>query len=172
MEAASFEKVFLKISLHRMNDMYFLKLKESLQGLSQELLWTENYPGSNTIGGITMHMCEHIARNCLRLSESDPELKQGFQEYFPSDTVTSQQLIQAFEEQLRAWSILMKRYIQGELPLNEEHIHQLYHLLEHAGYHLGQVIDRVQGATGEKLEFYKKGLHEAYLRSKIDSDLT
>ncbi|MEF2965334.1 hypothetical protein V3851_05765 [Paenibacillus sp. M1] len=171
MDPKAFEKVFLKLTLHRMTDMYFAKLKACLQGLPHEALWTESYPGGNTTGGIVLHMSEHIARSRLRLSGMESELQQGFEQYFPNESLTSEQVIELFEEQLNRWSGIMARYIQGELPLEAEQVHQLYHLVEHAGYHLGQVIDRVQGATGKKAEFFNKGLNEAYLRQQIEADI-
>ncbi|AIQ66038.1 hypothetical protein PSTEL_25905 [Paenibacillus stellifer] len=161
------DSLFLRISLHRMTDLYFPKLKEALQGLSQEHLWQEPYPGGNSIGGIALHVCEHIARNCVRLESKDPKLKPDFEKYFPISEQTADELLMKFGQQLQQWDAVISRYMDGERLLEEEHIHQIYHLVEHTGYHLGQIIDRVQQATGKKFNFVQKGLHEAYLRSKI-----
>ncbi|MNE89836.1 hypothetical protein D3C80_1872900 [compost metagenome] len=62
----------------------------------------------------------------------------------------------------------MNKYMNNELQINEEHIHELYHLIEHTGYHLGQIIDRIQAAREHKFEFCKNGINEAYLKKKID----
>lgn len=171
MENTHVSCAFLKITLHRMVDLYYAKLKEVLETLPSDSLWTEAYKESNTIGGIVMHVCEHVARNCLRLTEREDELGTGFEEFFPNSKLTSGELLAVFESQLREWSLIMNRYIQHELSLEEEHLHQLYHLVEHTGYHLGQIIDRAQGVLGTKFDFYGKGLNESYLRSKIIGDI-
>lgn len=103
MEFTGFEKTFLKISLHRMTDLYFLKLKAVLEDLPNEVLWGESYPGGNSIGSIVLHVAEHIARNCLRLTNAEGQLLPGFENFFPKGAASSRQLIQKFEEQLLEW---------------------------------------------------------------------
>ncbi|WP_138493809.1 hypothetical protein [Paenibacillus pinistramenti] len=170
MNNEDFSEIFLKITLHRMCDLYFQKLKVTLSGVSQNNLWAESYEDSNTIGGIVLHVCEHIARSCLRLKNLENELKKGFENYFPQEHISSQELMDAFECQLNEWKSIICEFIKKGRPLNEEHIHQLYHLVEHTGYHLGQIIDRVQGITKKKFAFCSNGLNESYLRNKIESD--
>lgn len=170
MNNEAFSETFLKITLHRMCDLYFEKMKVTLSGLSQNDLWTESYKESNTIGGIVLHVCEHVARSCLRLKNLEDELETGFEKYFPQENKTSQELVDAFGRQLNEWKSIMYQYLKQDRLLNEEHIHQLYHLVEHTGYHLGQIIDRVQGNTKKKFEFCSNGLNESYLRNKIESD--
>lgn len=59
-------------------------------------------------------------------------------------------------------------YIRRKHALETEHVHHLYHLVEHTGYHLGQIIDRTQTLTGRIFEFCKHGLNEKHLRDKIE----
>lgn len=54
MNNEALSETFLKITLHRMCDLYFRKLELTLSGLSQNDLWVESYPNSNTIGGIVL----------------------------------------------------------------------------------------------------------------------
>ncbi|MGG6310417.1 DinB family protein [Paenibacillus macerans] len=160
--------LFLKITLHRMCDMYLPKLKMVLGGISQEVLWTEPYPKGNTVGGIALHVCEHIARSCLRLQQLTHQLKPDFESYFPVGGQTAEQLIGLFEQQFQAWEGEMRKLMRGEQRIDAEQIHQLYHLVEHTGYHLGQIIDRIQAATGRKFSFCQNGLNESYLRRLME----
>lgn len=164
------ESLFMKITFHRMKDLYSLKLKVALSELTTKNLWSESYSGSNSIGGIVLHICEHVNRSCLRLSGLEKELKAGFESYFPNQNQTSEQLIALFEEQLHKWELVVGRYIVKEQVVEQEHIHHLYHLVEHTGYHLGQIIDRAQWCTGKKFSFCENGVNEAYLRSKLDNN--
>lgn len=69
------------------------------------------------------------------------------------------QLIQLFEEELQAWGSLPLERLRHGTGIDTEQMHQLYHVVEHTGYHLGQIIDRVQAATGEKFSFVQNGLN-------------
>ena len=168
-EHGEFEELFLKITYHRMCDMYWPKLKIALEGVEREILWREPYPAGNMLGGIVLHVCEHIARSCLRLQNLERQLKPGFENYFPANGQTAEELLALFEAQLDDWKLLMMKYLSREQALEQEQVHQLYHLAEHTGYHLGQVLDRVQAATGRKFAFTRNGLNEASLREKIDA---
>lgn len=163
-----FVETFLRISLHRMCDLYFLKLSEAFKPLNQEQLWMEQYPGSNSVGGIVLHVAEHINRSCIRLEGKDHLLKQGFEDFFPNSNVTPDQVVDQLDQQLILWKELISRYIINPSDFEMEQVHQIYHLVEHAGYHLGQVIYRIQGLTGVKFEFCKHGLNEKFLRDKIE----
>ncbi|MCL6458306.1 MAG: hypothetical protein K6T85_09900 [Gorillibacterium sp.] len=167
----TFTEVFLKITLHRLCDLYLNKLKYAIVPLKQEQLWHEAYPNSNSIGGIMLHVCEHINRSSLRLTNQQELLKEGFELYFPNLELTPEQVLHRMEIELDAWRSIMNRYLNEELTFTVEHIHELSHLVEHAGYHIGQVIDRIQAQTGVHFEFYKKGLNERFLRDKIEGNL-
>jgi uncharacterized damage-inducible protein DinB len=166
-----FWEQFLKITLHRMCDLYFLKLKESLQRLTKEQLWGEPYTSANSIGGIVLHISEHIERCCLRLTNNESMLKEGFENYFPKENMEVRAVVNHFENRLIAWKTVINQYINKEHELKIEHIHVLCHVVEHTGYHLGQVIDRVQGTTSTNFHFCQNGLNENYLREKVDSDV-
>ncbi|GGH26767.1 hypothetical protein [Paenibacillus segetis] len=169
MKDEGFVETFLRISLHRMCDLYFLKLCEAFKPLQQDHLWVEQYPGSNSVGGIVIHVTEHIHRNCLRLTNQEHLLEQGFHEFFPKGDYTPQQLLEQMNEQLNSWKQLIVQYINSPAEFDMEHVHHIYHLVEHASYHLAQVIDRIQGLTGIKFEFCKHGLNEQFLRNKIEA---
>lgn len=160
--------IFLKITMHRMCAMYLPKLLLALERLEPEQLWTEAYAGGNTIGGIALHVCEHVRRSCLRLTKQEHLLQADFHRYFPNQELIPSQVAGMLEEQFGAWQDIMSLYLRGEWVFTDEHMHQLYHLVEHTGYHLGQIIDRVQSQTGVKFDFVENGLHEKFLRQRIE----
>ncbi|MBP3038304.1 hypothetical protein J9303_02140 [Bacillaceae bacterium Marseille-Q3522] len=141
-----------------------------MKKITKAQLWAKPYTDCNTIGGIILHVSEHIGRNCLRLSNKEHLLKNGFESYFPEDELEVVEIIDKFETQLNEWKKIMEKYMKQEYDFKLQHIHDLSHLVEHTGYHLGQVIDRIQAITDDKLQLFKKGLNERYLREKIDAD--
>lgn len=165
-------RTFTAITLHRMKDLYAAKLEAALNTVPDAaLLWSEPYPGGNTAGGIVLHMAEHVRRSILRLTGQEHRLAAGMEEHFPADTREGSELARLYRAALDDWEAALLPILDGRLPLTVEQMHQLYHLTEHAGYHLGQVLDRIQAACGVKFEFCRNGLNERFLRERIEEDL-
>lgn len=161
---------FLAITEHRMRSLYLPKLTHALNAVNREQLWAETYPGSNTTGGITLHVCEHIHRSSLRLSGRHDLLAADFQHFFPDAGLAPVEVIARLETTVEEWRQCLRPYRQGEADFTREHIHELYHLVEHTGYHLGQIIDRIQGVTGDHFDYYSMGWNEQYLRDRIEAE--
>lgn len=161
-------ELFMRITLHRMTDLYRPKLQEALSTISLEELWSEPYPSGNPVGSIVLHVTEHVARSSLRLHRHCDQLQPNFERFFPAGDQTPEQLIQLFEGELLSWKIFMLECLSDGTRMDPEQMHQLYHVVEHTGYHLGQIIDRVQASTGKKFSFAQNGLNEAYLRRQIE----
>lgn len=168
MENEKLGELFLKITLYRMTDMYLPKFREALSAADPGVLWAEPYHAGNSVGGISLHVAEHIARSRLRLQQRSDQLKPNFERYFPSGDQTAKQLIELIEQELLAWRNLLLERLNHGPGIDTEQMHQLYDVVEHTGYHLGQIIDRIQAATGRKFSFVQNGLNEAYLRRKIE----
>ncbi|WP_159081783.1 DinB family protein [Paenibacillus sp. CAA11] len=169
-EQQDFKLCFLKITLYRMTDTYWPKLRKVLESLNTDQLWAEPYPGGNSIGGIALHVCEHLHRSCLRMTGSTAALSSDFQYYFPDAGTPVSEVLQQLEGQWTEWAEVINSLIQEAHRFTEEHLHHLYHLVEHTGYHLGQIIDRAQGITGTFFRFYDAGLSEQALRVRIEED--
>lgn len=165
----AFSSTFLRITLHRLCDLYYPKLDHVMKALTKEQLWLCAEGQDHSIGSIVLHVCEHIRRNEIRLTERNPVLPAAFERYFPDETLAPEDLIRLFGERLEEWKQIMLRFIRGDEPFEIEHLHNLYHLTEHTGYHLGQIIDRTQTLTGHIFEFVKHGLNEKHLRDTIDA---
>lgn len=61
-----------------------------------------------------------------------------------------------------------------ELAINKAEVfcmYDIYHLIEHTGYHLGQVVDRVQRITGKRFQFVQNGINEKTLKKYINTEL-
>lgn len=167
-EQQDFIKTFLKISLHRMNDLYLGKLETSLMTLTKYQLWQPFDVSNHTIGGIVAHLCEHIRTSQLSLSRQDGSFRDDYVVYFPNENTEPSEIISKFKMQIDSWKQTMSSYIEGVGKLDIEDVHDLYNLVEHTSYHLGQIIDRSQNITGKPFNFYHNGLNEKFLRDKIE----
>ncbi|WP_322904209.1 DinB family protein [Paenibacillus campi] len=168
MENAKFGSLFLEISVQRMCELYRHKFSAALEHLTAEQLWIQPYDNANTTGGIVMHVIEHIHRNVLRLNERESLLPSGFSNYFP-DTYESPQAVMAqLDAELAAWRDTITRLLDNPSTIQPDHLHDIYHLVEHTSYHLGQILDRTRAATGTEFNFAQNGLNERNLRSQIE----
>ncbi|MNF04884.1 hypothetical protein D3C80_2044960 [compost metagenome] len=49
--------------------------------------------------------------------------------------------------------------------------YNIYHLVEHTAYHLGQIVDRTQRLTGIRFQFVQNGINESGLKEIIEEEL-
>ncbi|MFT9369377.1 MULTISPECIES: hypothetical protein [Paenibacillus] len=50
-------------------------------------------------------------------------------------------------------------------------MYDVYHVVEHTAYHLGQIIDRVQRLAGHRFQFVQTGLNEKALHAIVNQSL-
>ena len=97
-----------KISYHRMQDHYLPKLVQAIRLVSEEDLWKKE-TSVNSIGGIVLHICEHLQRNTRRYKDPNTVFENGIEEYFPVKQISSEALLKLLKKYLMSGA---KAYIQ------------------------------------------------------------
>ncbi len=156
---------FILISKHRMVSHYLLKFEVCLKEVDEPYLWLEEYEGSNSVGGIILHIIEHISRNEKRYENPEIVFEQGIENYFPMTGFSKSELMEVTRNTFNQWAAALMISKKETIE-----IYSLYHLVEHTGYHLGQVVDRVQRRTGKRLHFVQNNINEKSLKEVIDKD--
>lgn len=59
-----------------MYDYYLPKLMQTIEHLNAEELWKQG-ESANSIGGIVLHICEHVKRNAIRYSNPNIYFEKG-----------------------------------------------------------------------------------------------
>ncbi|EOP11139.1 MULTISPECIES: DinB family protein [unclassified Bacillus (in: firmicutes)] len=154
-----------KISYHRMQDHYLPKLIQAISLVSEEDLWKQGN-SVNSIGGIVLHICEHIQRNTIRYKNPNIVFEKGIEEYFPVKRQHTEVLIKTFEEIFDEWG---KAFIQAFAEKGHIDLHSLLHLVEHTSYHLGQIVDRTKSIKGQQFNFCQNGINEKNLRTRVEN---
>ncbi|MEC2757706.1 hypothetical protein P9Z56_26650 [Bacillus cereus] len=154
-----------KISYHRMQDHYLPKLVQAIRLVSEEDLW-EKETSVNSIGGIVLHICEHLQRNTRRYKDPNIVFENGIEEYFPVKQISSEALLKTVEEIFDEWG---KAYIQVWEEKRHIDLQSLLHLVEHTSYHLGQVVDRTKSIKGQQFNFCQNGINEKNLRTRVET---
>lgn len=159
--------LFVKISQQRMHSHYMPKLIQSIQVLHTYSLWNEQSENLNAIGGIVLHICEHIKRSSTRFSNLiHTEYGEGIEAYFPNENLSQKELCQFVNETFTEFYAVMDNLL-ARMP-EEIDIHSLFHLVEHTSYHLGQVVDRSKRITQKSFNFCQNGINERKLKLKIE----
>lgn len=159
-------KLFIKISKGRMYTHYLPKFLQSIQSLKTDNLWSKETESLNTIGGIVLHICEHIKRNSIRYSIQNHEgFDKGIEDYFPILNLSPEELSKVVQDSFDEFDSVMAKLIEN--PPNVFDMHSLYHLVEHTGYHLGQVVDRSKRITNSSFNFCQNGINEKALKTII-----
>jgi hypothetical protein len=145
---------------------YFPKLKCCLEHLSNESIWQKESEDSNSIGGIVLHLIEHIKRNTIRLRDQNVIFNQGIEKHFPDINKDGAVIVEELDRSIIDFGTAM-----DNLDSDQIDIYNIYHLVEHTGYHLGQIIDRAQRLTGIRFQFVQNGINERELKKIIDKEL-
>lgn len=161
---------FTRISIFRMYEHYLPKLKIALDSVDRDVLWKHEKETLNSIGGIVLHVGQHIQRHVIRYSNSG-NVEDGIENYFPDEVAaSSSDLIQFITERFNSWREVMSDYTEGNKDEKSLDMFDIYHLVEHTGYHLGQIIDRVQRLTDRNFQFVQNGINESSLKDLIYRD--
>jgi hypothetical protein len=116
---------FTRISLFRMCEHYFPKLKLALDGLNEQVLWKHEKEQLNSIGSIVLHLGQHIQRHSMRYS-NDGIVEGGIENYFPVETyLSSSDLIHLITERFNTWREVMNEYLEGSR--DHENLLQKWH---------------------------------------------
>lgn len=159
--------LFIKISQQRMYSHYLPKLSNCIDELSFEALWSKENLILNSIGGIVLHICEHVKRNSIRFSQQNhPGFGAGIEDHFPDLNLSPDELNRKVQEVFDEFNTVMNNLIES-IP-NEIDMHSLFHLVEHTGYHLGQIVDRTKMTTNKLFNFCQNGISERNLKAIIE----
>jgi len=60
--------------------------------------------------------------------------------------------------------------LDKKLENSDSRMYDIYHLVEHTGYHVGQIVDRTKRLKGKVFDFVSEGINETNLQEKIKDD--
>ena len=115
---------------------------------------------------LSIHILEHVRRFAERLVHPGVAFASGIEEFFPNRRIPADVLIAEIKKTFRDFQETISR-----TPPEQADWHSLLHLMEHTGYHLGQIVDRTRRQTGREFRFCQRGLDEKTLRRLVEEEL-
>jgi len=155
-------KVFIQISRARMLYHYYPKIKRCLELLTEEEIWQIEAPYDHSIGGIVEHIKLHIERNIARITKPNIKFETGIENSFDQKRLEKELIISIIHE---AFILLDKK-----LENYESGMYDIYHLVEHTAYHVGQIVDRTKKIKGKVFDFIDEGINESNLKERLKND--
>jgi len=156
------ETEFIESSRVFLREDYLPKLLHCIEGLSEEDLWWRPNEVSNSIGNLVLHLCGNV-RQWIVSSIGGVEFKRDRDGEFAARgpvprAELSAALKQAVAEVDAVLAQLDSRRLLDRLTIQKYDVSTMqavYHVVEHFGYHLGQILYIYKMRTGTDPRFYK-----------------
>lgn len=113
-----------------------------------------------------LHICEQVKRHIRRYSNLDT-VTGDIRNFFPNLNLEPEELIVMLNDTFLEWNVVINRYLDGEYPVETLDMNDVYHMVEHTGYHLGQIVDRAQRISNTSFQFVQNGINEKNFRSLL-----
>ena len=156
------EVEFIEASRVFLRDDYLPKLLHCVEQLPDDELWWRPNDVSNSIGNLVLHLCGNV-RQWIVASIGGTEFKRDRDgEFAARGPIPRSELIaslkQAVAEVDAVLAQLDSRRLLDRLKIQTYEVTTLqavYHVVEHFGYHLGQILYIYKMRTGKDPSFYE-----------------
>ena len=156
------ETEFIEASRVFLREDYLPKLLHCMEGLSEEDLWWRPNEVSNSIGNLVLHLCGNV-RQWIVSSIGGVEFKRDRDgEFAARGPIPRAELIEALKQAVAEVDAVLARLDSRRLldrlmiqKYDVSTMQAVYHVVEHFGYHLGQILYIYKMRTGADPRFYK-----------------
>lgn len=160
--AKTAEAEFIDASRVFLRDDYLPKLLRCVNQMSDEDLWWRPNEVSNSVGNLVLHLCGNV-KQWIVSSIGGAEFKRDRDgEFAARGPVAKGELIKNLRTALEEVDAVLARLDTGRfleritVQKYEVSVMQaVYHVVEHFGYHLGQILYIYKMRTGTDPKFYK-----------------
>ena len=159
--------LLLSVVERRICDHYLPKLRAALDCVDAGTLWDESDP--NAVGAIVLHMLAHL-RGVTRMLSSGSAGSEPLDELFPVTGQPPDDLVAELTAASREFRAAIRECRHRPSLPDDVTVQRILHLMEHLGYHTGQVVYAIRAKTGREFRFAQTGLDEAALRRLVEQD--
>lgn len=164
MEPTAYSQIFCTSLLaevrRRLFDESFARIRQCLNTLSEEQIWYQPNPVSNSIGNLVLHICGNTTQWIVSGLGSRPDSRNRSSE-FESQSHTKGFLVnklQTLEQEvcmvldaLSTEHLLQTYAVQA---FKETGLSMLIHVVEHTSYHTGQITYLTKWLTEKETNYY------------------
>lgn len=153
--------IFIQSTRRYLSAEYLPKIERCLEQLSDEDLWWQPNPHSNSIGTLLRHMQGNIRQYIVSGVGGEPDRRRRTEEFTSEERPSKDQLLNDLKRTLdevdnvlaglQPEALTERRTIQGR---EKSLLDAVYHATEHFSMHTGQIIYITKMRTGRDLGFY------------------
>ena len=156
------ETEFIEASRTFLREDYLPKLLQCVSLMSDEDLWWRPNEVSNSVGNLVLHLCGNL-RQWIVASLGGVEFKRDRDaEFAARGPVAKAELLENLKLAVNEVDGVLATFDTAKL-LNRVNVQKydvsalqaIYHVVEHFGYHLGQILYIYKLRTGTDPQFYK-----------------
>jgi uncharacterized damage-inducible protein DinB len=161
-KAETHAEEFIESSRMFLRDDYVPKLLHCVEQMSEEDLWWRPNEVSNSAGNLILHLCGNLRQWIVSSIGGQEFQRDRDSEFTARGPVPKAQLIASLKQaagevdgvfaSLTGAQLLQRYKIQ---KYNVPGLQAVYHVVEHFGYHLGQILYIYKLRTGSDPQFYK-----------------
>jgi uncharacterized damage-inducible protein DinB len=158
----SVEKLFLSASARTLRDGYLPKIKEAVELLTDEEIWSRSGESNNSVGNLILHLSGNIRQYILSGAGGKPDQRNRPLEFKANGGISRDLLLKELEKTvLEAYHVLAtmdphQLSEEGTIQSKKQMLCEaIYHSVEHFAYHAGQIIYIVKARRQHGFGWYK-----------------
>lgn len=133
---------------------------DCLQQLSEEEIWWRPNPASNSAGNLVLHLCGNVRQWIIAGLGGAEDRRERDREFAERGPIPRQALVTQLRRTVRDACRVMAKLSDDSLSLKYEiqgyrvsGMDAVYHVVEHFGYHTGQIIYIAKLKRAQDLKF-------------------
>ncbi len=163
--------LFLRETVIRLRQEYVPRIRTAIDGLTDEQVWWRPHPDTTSIGVLMRHLAGNVRQWILAGIDGQPDERERDTEFEGERHEDAAAVHARLEDTVRAACVVIDTMdperltdmyrIQG---IRTSVLGAIYHVLEHFGWHTGQIvwIAKLARGAGHGIAFYdERALHDA-----------
>jgi hypothetical protein len=162
-QALNLHTEFLEFSREKLLNQYWPRLRSCVEGLSDEQVWWRPNDASNSIGNLILHLNGNVRQWLVASFKRLDDHRDRPAEFRERRLVPASALLEKLGATLQEASEVLASLSEADLLTTFEiqgytvtGLHAVYQVVEHFGFHYGQIAYITKLLRGEDLGFYRE----------------
>jgi len=154
---------FLEFSRHKLLEEYWPRLTTCVESLTEKQVWWRPNDASNSVGNLLLHLHGNVSQWLLGSFSRTEDVRDRQSEFAAREGASADVLLQQLGQTLDKVSAVLARLTEADLAATYQiqgytvtGLHAVYHVVEHFGYHYGQIAYITKLVRGDDLGFYRE----------------
>jgi hypothetical protein len=157
-------RLFLEFSRHKLLEQYWPRLRGCVESLTDEQIWWRPNQASNSVGNLLLHLNGNVQQWLVGSFNRQPDARNRPAEFHEETQPTGSALLEQLGKTMREAKDILTRLTESDLV--EQHEIQgyddisglaaVYQVIEHFGFHYGQVVYVTKMLQNRDLCFYRE----------------